>query len=113
MREEQKKKRIVFVDLTSDTSTDYSESEEESLPEEDRFDIQIHTLCAVVHNIPNVHGDMKVIQLKKRFQELKGVPAELQRLVLAGMELEDMNRLKDYRIGSNTVVHCIIKLRGC
>jgi len=50
--------------------------------------------------------------LKKKIQEKEGLPAEEQRLVFAGKQLEDTRTLADYYIKNGNSIHLVIRLRG-
>ena len=52
-----------------------------------------------------------VAELKEIYAEEAGVPAESQRLIFAGKELEDDAALSDYNMHAESTVHLVIRLR--
>lgn len=56
--------------------------------------------------------DMRIDGLKYRVCAVDGIPAEQQRLIFAGKQLEDRKLLSDYNISKGSVVHLVLILRG-
>lgn len=52
-------------------------------------------------------------KLKLKFQDKEGIPPDQQRIILAGMQLEDDRTLSDYGIGHKALLHMWLRLRGC
>jgi len=50
--------------------------------------------------------------VKSRIHQKLGVPPDQQRIVFAGMQLEDTRTLEDYNVQSGSVFHLILRLRG-
>ncbi len=44
--------------------------------------------------------------------ETKGIPPEKQRLIFAGMQLEDNKTLAEYKIQNDSTIHLVLRLRG-
>lgn len=68
------------------------------------------TLSIAVHLTP--HGDTAE-DLKELIQNCEGVPPDQQRLIFDSKLLEDYRPLSDYGITDGSVIHMILKLRGC
>ena len=69
--EQRRTKRRHLIDLTCNTMNDESEPVEENVPEEDRFTVRIKSLTEKIYDIPNVYSNMKIIQLKRIYQEFE------------------------------------------
>jgi hypothetical protein len=50
--------------------------------------------------------------IKASVQNSEGIPPDQQRLIHAGMQLEDQRTLMDYNIPDGAVVHLVLRLRG-
>lgn len=60
-----------------------------------------------------VHGKTYTVDaLKEQIFQLEGVPANQQRLIFAGQQLEDGTMLCEYKIKPGSTVHVVLKLRG-
>eukprot|EP01040_Poterioochromonas_malhamensis_P016344 gene16344-18530_t len=75
------------------------------------FTVKIKTLAGVEQEVPNVHGSMKVIDLMRRYEEMAGIPVDQQRYIFNGQPLNEEDRLSEYNIENNSVVHIVLRLR--
>ena len=55
---------------------------------------------------------MTIDELKDIVCAVDGSPAEQQRFIFAGQQLEDGKRLSDYRISNGSIVNLVLRLRG-
>ena len=53
-----------------------------------------------------------VQSLKDKIKDIEGIPADQQRLVFNGKQLEDGNTIADYGIQADSSIHLVLRLRG-
>ena len=64
-------------------------------------------------NITLEVGDGDTIaSIKDKIRDIEGIPAEQQRLVFNGKQLEDGNTIGDYGIQADSSIHLVLRLRG-
>ena len=60
----------------------------------------------------DVNDDDTVESIKKKINDIDGIPIDQQRLVFNGKQLENTNTIKDYGIESDSTIHLVLRLQG-
>lgn len=73
--------------------------------------VTVLTLAGGKHKVKVPHNNVTVSYLKEQLTRQTGIPTDQQRLIHQGEQL--WKRLCDHSVENDSVVHLVLKLRGC
>ena len=71
----------------------------------------VKTLTGKTVSIEIEEGE-SIEDVKAKIAEKEGIPAEQQRIIFGGQQLQDGKTIDDYNIGDDATLHLVLRLRG-
>ncbi|CAI2374388.1 unnamed protein product [Moneuplotes crassus] len=100
---------IAMKKLAVEPDTEYAKIEKEI--KGGNINIKVKTLTGKNLSI-DINTADTISVLKDSIQDVEGIPPDQQRLIYAGMQLEDERTLGEYEIYDGQTLHLVLRLRG-
>lgn len=71
----------------------------------------VKTLTGKTVSIEVEEGE-SIEDVKAKIAEKEGIPAEQQRLIFGGQQLQDAKTIDDYDVGDDATLHLVLRLVG-
>jgi len=75
------------------------------------MELFVKTMTGKTVSIEAEEGET-IEEIKAKITEKEGIPAEQQRLIFGGQQLEDAKTLEDYGVDEDDTFHLVLRLRG-
>ena len=59
------------------------------------------------------HPDMTVYDLKEHLNDITDIKSDQMRLIYAGKNMQDDNKLSEYDVKPDSTIHLVLRVSGC
>lgn len=104
--------RLIRQPVSSRAAAPQPQSSSDPADPDGHIDIEVKTLTGLTIELHVKRSDT-ILNVKDMIQAREGIPADQQRLIWAGKQLEDPGTVGTYGIRPNAVLHLVTRLVGC